>query len=509
MQAKGSYGSGLGDELLTWVPIVGALREYADALRADAQPKPLSIRQTRSGQYVVDVFPSGLEALLWGGFRGEVYIVPGKEPTQGTLYKQSCATPGGIALVLGAGNQQSVAALDILHMMLMHNAVVICKMNPVNEYMGPFLEKAFKPLVDKGLLQFCYGGAEVGKYLCEHPSVKSIHLTGSAATYDAIVWQGQEKGPGKTPPLDKPVSAELGCVTPYIIVPGPWSKEDMEYHAENIAAALTNNSGHNCVKAEIIVTDKGWTLRDNFLEILRQRLSKQPVRVPYYPGSAKKYEGFKKKFNDAEELGRQTALSEGDEEEEEDDSAITTMWLLKAGLTPETAQTQDENWCGVLQEVALDGCGGDPARFLEAATSFANDRCWGTLGCDIAIHPSAQKQCDHAYQKALLDLKYGSIAVNCPGLVAFSMTTLGWGAYGGRESGPPHNIGSGNCMVHNTSFFDHIEKNVLTAPFRFYPYPIWSGTNRNTEAVARALLEFTARPRLVKLLPLARHALVG
>lgn len=36
-----------------------------------------------------------------------------------------------------------------------------------------------------------YGGGKEGAYLVNHPIVANIHLTGSAATYDAIVW-----GPG-------------------------------------------------------------------------------------------------------------------------------------------------------------------------------------------------------------------------------------------------------------------------------------------------------------------------
>ena len=47
---------------------------------------------------------------------------------------------------------------------------------------------AFKPFVDEGYVKFVYGGAEEGKLLCNSPVVKSIHLTGSAATYEAIMW---------------------------------------------------------------------------------------------------------------------------------------------------------------------------------------------------------------------------------------------------------------------------------------------------------------------------------
>lgn len=51
----------------------------------------------------------------------------------------SVPTEGSVALVLGAGNQASVPPLDILHKLVVEGAVVICKMNPVNEYVGPFL----------------------------------------------------------------------------------------------------------------------------------------------------------------------------------------------------------------------------------------------------------------------------------------------------------------------------------------------------------------------------------
>lgn len=47
---------------------------------------------------------------------------------------------------------------------------------------------AFKPFIDEGYVRFVYGGVEEGKQLCNSPVVKSIHLTGSAATYEAIMW---------------------------------------------------------------------------------------------------------------------------------------------------------------------------------------------------------------------------------------------------------------------------------------------------------------------------------
>lgn len=48
--------------------------------------------------------------------------------------------------------------------------------------------KAFAPLVDAGFLAIVYGDVDVGTHLINHPLVDSVHLTGSAQTFDNIVW---------------------------------------------------------------------------------------------------------------------------------------------------------------------------------------------------------------------------------------------------------------------------------------------------------------------------------
>jgi hypothetical protein len=35
----------------------------------------------------------------------------------------------------------------------------------------------------------------------------------------------------------KEVAAELGCVTPYIIVPGDWTVDDLNYYIDELLAA--------------------------------------------------------------------------------------------------------------------------------------------------------------------------------------------------------------------------------------------------------------------------------
>jgi len=43
------------------------------------------------------------------------------------------------------------------------------------------------------VFEVVYGGAAEGKFLGNHAVVESIHLTGSAATFDAVVWGGKPK----------------------------------------------------------------------------------------------------------------------------------------------------------------------------------------------------------------------------------------------------------------------------------------------------------------------------
>ena len=67
----------------------------------------------------------------------------GKYLGQGRIYREKASGnrgEGAVALVLGAGNEVSVAAGDVLHKLLVDDCVVILKANPVLEYMAPFLE---------------------------------------------------------------------------------------------------------------------------------------------------------------------------------------------------------------------------------------------------------------------------------------------------------------------------------------------------------------------------------
>ena len=75
---------------------------------------------------------------------------------------------------------------------------------------------------DAGYLAVCYGGADVGAYLVEHPLIDEIHITGSDKTHDMMVWgppgpEREERKRKKEPKLKKEITSELGNVSPVIV----------------------------------------------------------------------------------------------------------------------------------------------------------------------------------------------------------------------------------------------------------------------------------------------------
>jgi len=48
---------------------------------------------------------------------------------------------GAVSLILGAGNLSCLPISDVVYRLFVANRVVVLKLNPVNEYLGPLIEK--------------------------------------------------------------------------------------------------------------------------------------------------------------------------------------------------------------------------------------------------------------------------------------------------------------------------------------------------------------------------------
>ena len=477
------------------------LRLLVRALEAGGQPKIPKTWTRPDGQHVAQVFPTDkFDGMLFTGFCGEVWGEPGQDLTQGELYRDKARgvrPMGGVSLVLGAGNVASIGPTDVLHKMMLEDEIVILKLNPVNEYLGPHLEIAFACLIEAGFLGLVYGGAEVGAHLCQHPDICSIHITGSNHTHDAIVWgsspeeQARRKAAGE-PVLAKPISSELGCVTPVLVVPGPWSDADIEFQARQVVGMVGNNGSFNCNAAKILLLPQDWDRRDAFLAAVHRHLSAAPPRKAYYPGAQDRYQRFLDNYPSAEPLG------------ERSDEVVPWTLLHGVGAKAGEYALSNEAFCGVLAVVDLEG--GDAESYLPGAVRFANEACWGNLSCMLFVHPKTEKAHPVLVDQAIADLRYGGVGVNCWAGLVYGAMSLTWGAFPGN---PLSDIKSGRGVVHNTYMIDQPQKSVMRAPFRISPTPAWFNDHKTVHLLGRKLAAFEAEPSLLKLPGLIFTAIRG
>jgi aldehyde dehydrogenase (NAD(P)+) len=515
--AKGIAGTPLAGE--EWfagpygllVALDRLIATVAGVARGEPPALPGAVRTRGDGQLVVDVFPvEPSDRVLLSGVRAEVWMQPGV--TQESLASQTATTlkradaDGFVTLVLGAGNVASIPPLDVLTAMYTHGSVVMLKLNPVNAYLEPVFARVFASLIDEGFLRITGGGADVGAYLCSHPRIGAIHLTGGERTHDAIVFgTGPDAAARKAaaqPMLDKTITSELGNVTPVIVVPGPWSEPDLAFQAANVATMKMHNAGANCIAAQVVVTPQTWQLAPRFVERVRDALRDAPPRPAYYPGAKERQAEIARTHPQAETLNPPGG---GD--------ARTFVPNLDAANRDEPLFS-NEAFGPVLGQTSLPG--DDAAAFLRNAVAFCNDVLHGTLGASILIHPRTIAELGPAFDDAIAALRYGSVTINTWPGVGFLLPTASWGAYPGNTLA---NVGSGIGCVHNTFLFDRPQKTVVRAPFAPFPRsfgdgertllptPPWFVTHRRADAVARKMFAFTAKHSLRRMLATAIAAM--
>jgi len=220
-----------GEEYLLgpW-PTVRCARLYRETLAElhhTGTLQPGKTRSVGSGQVAARVFPASIyDTMLFFGTTAEIWMEPGVTAsnladTMGQTYRGK-APETQVSLVLGAGNVTAISSTDVLHKLLVENHVVVLKMNPVNDYAGRFIAKAFAALIDGGFLRIVYGGVAEGARLTEHDEVTDIHLTGSDKTHDAIVFgpgeQGRKNKLARTIINDREFSSELPNEFPSSVV---------------------------------------------------------------------------------------------------------------------------------------------------------------------------------------------------------------------------------------------------------------------------------------------------
>lgn len=446
----------------------------------------------------VDILPDDIfDRLFYRGFRAEIRLQSSIESdlSQALLTQEwRRPAPGKVALVLGAGNVTSIAPMDALTKMVVERKAVLVKTHPVLDSLGPLIERTFSPFIEAGLLRVVSGGARTGSYLCRHASVDEIHITGSDRTHDAIVFgsgeEGTERRRENRPLLDKPITSELGNVSPVIVVPGRWSAGDIAFHAANVASMLANNAGFNCNAARLIVLSRSWSQKGDFMEAIRRVLSGIRPRKAWYPGSIAKHQRFMEAYPAAQRFG---AAGEGE-----------LPWTLIGPLDPERDEIgfREEAFCGLFGLVELEGA--DIDSFLPNAVRFVNQKVWGTLNACLIVDPRTARAHRTGVEDAIDGLRYGTVCLNHWPAVGYALASLPWGAYPGHAM---NDIQSGRGFVHNAFLYGGIEKAVIRGPFRLWPHPPWFVTRKRSLELARMLTEFEAEPSFWRVPRIFRQAM--
>ena len=477
---------------------INALIESLEAIQIGEKPPMGRIRRRKNGRLSVRIYPHDLyDWVFLNDIKAEVWMQPGineenlKENMAG--FYQDGRPEGKVALVLGAGNVSSIAPLDAMHKLYNEGQVAIVKINPVLNYIGPVLEEVFSPLIDAGYLRVVYGGAQVGQHLVHHQGIDSVHLTGSIRTFEAIVYgdgeEGQLRKERNDPLLKKPISSELGGVSPIIVVPGPWSDEDIQYQAENIVSMKLHTAGTLCIAGQVLVTPENWDGSPKLIEAVRELMKSTPDRPAFYPGAVDRHREVISAHPESELFGGDIPRT------------------LVTGLDARNGEEycfREECFGAVLAQTAIPG---DTASdYLHNAVNFCNHRLYGALGATILVHPKTIKKIGPNFGQALEDLEYGGIGVNLWSAVAYMMARGAWGGY--QEDVEKDYHQSGHGFVHNALMFDRPQKTVVYGSFYSFPRawrygdfhlapkPQWYINNRTSHTTAQRVTKHFFDPGL-------------
>lgn len=467
---------------------------YKDFERYGSPRLPGTVHRV-ADQCRIQVFPTPLlyDSLLFRPMTAETWLHP---DVQADAVSSASTTKlfgekrdPQIVAVLGAGNVSSIPATDALTKIFIEDNVVALKMNPVNEYLGPIFEKGLTPLFQANLLQLVYGAVDAGKHLIENSQTSSVHITGSIASHDNIVWgtgeDREQRRRENRPVLNKTITSELGNVSPWAVLPGRYTDAELRSQVELIATSITNNVSFNCIGTKVILTSRNWPQRSQFHQLLDDLLHSIPQRYAYYPGAAERFA----KFSGCEVK-----------------NVDQLPWTLLKDINPQEAPylLQEESFTPVCAELVLDA--DSELSFLQQSVDVMNDQIWGTLAASLTVTDAFQQSHADAVDAALQRLRFGTIGINQWTALSFALMSPPWGGY---PSSNLQDAQSGIGFVHNTYLLDRPQKTILRGPLQTKPKPIWNSTHRHPERVTWDLFDLYRSPSLLKLPKLSLSSFTG
>ena len=472
-----------------------ALQYFIDYLQND---DGLDVTKFDESTKSYKVFPTkNIEKLLFPFLEGEIRFGKNLNFNQINEYRGFANRFNNnkpkITLILGAGNVSSIPVLDALFHMIAHKSVIYIKLNPVNDYLLPIFTQVFEPFISRGFMIITEGDMEASKYLTEHEGFQQIHLTGSNYTYENIVYgrtlSDKERSLKTLPKINKkPITTELGNVTPIIVHPGNWSRAEIRHQAKKIVTAKLNNSGFNCIAAQVIILPKNWKHTDKLKRDIKYYLKKVGDTTSYYPGASEN-------LND---------LVQTENYDQINNLSCSTPFLV-SDLNLEKEYANKEVWSTALyfQELPYSTY----ENFCSKAVDYVNNHLWGNLGVTVLIKNHKKKTNQGILNTYIEELKYGTVAINEWSALGFVIPTLPWGGYPGNKD---NDIQSGQGYVHNALLFESPQKGIVYSRFRLSPLidPPWFVTNRKAHRIFKHLTYYQATKSKINLIKLIFSTLI-
>ncbi len=351
-------------------------------------------------------------------------------PEEETNIYDECSKPGHVSLVLGAGNMNFLSIIDIFERIFVHKECVMLKHHPLRPFLYEPYSIILEPLISENIVHMIYDLEDKSKII-NHPKVSHIHFTGSENTYKAI--QNNLK-------TEKNITAELGCATPWIIMPGYWTQKEIKNAVKQIVIAKISGGGSYCMSAQVILIPRHWKQKEMFYIALNEELRKQTPENAYYPGSIKrKHEIIENCFEFLENFDNTITSYPSIIKHSSDNN--NDIVLIDCGILNTTSSFNNycfdkEVFCPVLVKGEIEYHKDNIYDYLEKVCHFANKELHGSLSCSVLFPDSLYSQ--HIIEKCIKLLDYGTIAINIWSVAGYMAAMIGgtWGPhYSDRKSG--------------------------------------------------------------------------
>lgn len=305
------------------------------------------------------------------------------------------------------------------------------------------------------------------------------------------------------------MTSELGCITPWIMVPGKYSLAELKNQAECVVAGIHNNASANCLAPKVVILDEHWPQREEFIQMIKESWRILELPVPFYPGAAQRWKRYREEYPQAQEWDSKTGhgvkerqLSPPLLNYKQGEGALLLPLLcidIDVDMSSQQGLVQvkkeyafkHEPFCPVVTFATVKAGpsnGEDYLKvFMKQVTALCNDYIHGSLSCSMTVPEYLEGT--PAVESSIADLKYGTIGVNLWTVLCY---TQSWGGHPQKEC--LDCVESGIGRVQNLLFIPHLQKSVVRMSLIDKNHPKVNPDHGQARREVTALGKFVLKP---------------